>query len=225
MMSALSIEKVRKEYFVPGGRRRVVLDIDELRLSEGEQAACSGASGSGKTTLLNIASGILKPDSGSVWIGDTEITLLTESRRDRVRGERIGIVYQTFNLLQGFTARENVEIAMRFGAGVDPVRARALLDRVGLSDRTDDIPSSLSVGQQQRVAVARALANRPTLVLADEPTGSLDPDRSAEALTLLMEICREYSAALLVVSHDPTVLASFERRIDLHEINRGGDAE
>jgi putative ABC transport system ATP-binding protein len=131
----------------------------------------------------------------------------------------MGYVFQTFNLLHGYSALENVELGMMFGPGVDTRYARELLDRVGLSHRLNYLPRQLSVGQQQRVAVARALANRPKLVLADEPTGNLDRRHATESLALMRAVCKEHDAALLLVSHDPHVLAQFERGEDLSVIN------
>jgi putative ABC transport system ATP-binding protein len=133
-------------------------------------------------------------------------------------------VFQTFNLLEAYSALENVLLAMHFGGKVDEPLARQLLERVGLADRLEHRPSQLSVGQRQRVAVARALANRPSLVLADEPTGNLDPGNAGEALALIREVCDESGAALLLVSHDDSILAGFERREDLEKINGIGSA-
>jgi putative ABC transport system ATP-binding protein len=155
-----------------------------------------------------------------VWIAGTEITRLSETDRDRLRANSIGYVFQTFNLLQGYSALENVMLGMMFGRGADARAARAMLERVGLGDRLHHKPRQLSVGQQQRVAVARALANHPRLVLADEPTGNLDPRHGHQALTLIREVCREQDAALLLVSHDPGVLAQFDRVDELAHINR-----
>jgi putative ABC transport system ATP-binding protein len=132
----------------------------------------------------------------------------------------MGYIFQTFNLLQGHTALENVELGMAFGHGVDRAQAVALLQRVGLGDKLGHYPRQLSTGQQQRVAVARALANRPKLVLADEPTGNLDRRNAREALQLIREVCRESGAALLLVSHDERVLAQFEQMQDFMMINR-----
>jgi putative ABC transport system ATP-binding protein len=148
----------------------------------------------------------------------------SESARDRLRASAIGYVFQNFNLLHGYTALENVMLGMLFGPGVDRQRAAHLLERVGLSHRLGYRPSQLSIGQQQRVAVARALANRPKLVLADEPTGNLDQRHAGEALDLIRAVCRENNAALLLVSHDPAVLASFERVEDLSTLNRAAGA-
>src|SRR5690606_31877740 len=132
-----------------------------------------GTSGSGKTTFLNLIAGILRADSGRVLVDGEEMTGRSESARDALRARTLGYVFQTFNLLQGYTAVENVLLGMLFGKGADRAYAEHLLERVGLADRMAYRPSQLSVGQQQRVAVARALANRPKLVLADEPTGNL----------------------------------------------------
>jgi ABC-type lipoprotein export system ATPase subunit len=148
------------------------------------------------------------------------MTGVSESARDRLRADRMGYVFQTFNLLHGYSALENVELGMMFGPGVDARYARELLERVGLGHRLTYRPRQLSVGQQQRVAVARALANRPKLVLADEPTGNLDRRHALEALDLMREVCREHGAALLLVSHDPEILAHFERTDDLSLLNR-----
>jgi ABC-type lipoprotein export system ATPase subunit len=219
-MDALAVEGLRKTYVGPDGERVPILDIAELRLAAGGELALKGRSGSGKTTLLNVIAGILKADAGRVTIAGEEITALPEAGRDRVRAERIGYVFQTFHLLPGLTALENVLLPTMLRGAPDRVRARALLERVGLKDRLDYRPPHLSVGQQQRVAVARALANRPALVLADEPTGNLDVQHADEALALLREVARENGAALLVVSHDARILDRFERVLDLRELNR-----
>lgn len=216
----LRVESLTKTYRSPDGEITPVLDVPSLELRAGEQVALRGSSGSGKTTLLHIIAGILTPDSGRVLIDGMDITALGEAGRDALRAERMGYVFQTFNLLQGYSALENVLLGMMFGRGADTSAARALLTRVGLGARLDYLPRQLSVGQQQRVAVARALAGRPRLVLADEPTGNLDPRHGAEALTLIREVCREQGAALLLVSHDPAVLAQFDRVDDLATLNR-----
>ena len=216
----LRVEALRKAYRSPDGEMTPVLDIPALELRAGEQVALRGASGSGKTTLLHIIAGILTPDSGRVLIDRADITSMGEARRDALRAERIGYVFQTFNLLQGYSALENVLLGMMFGRGADAKAAAVLLERVGLGNRLSYRPRQLSVGQQQRVAVARALANHPRLVLADEPTGNLDPRHGAEALTLIRDVCREQGAALLLVSHDPAVLSQFDRVDDLAVLNR-----
>lgn len=219
-MQILEIANLRKSYVSPDGERGDVVDVPGFSLREGEQLAMEGASGSGKTTLLHLIAGILKPDSGRIVIAGEDMTALNESERDGLRARTIGYVFQTFNLLQGYTALENVMLGQMFGRGADEQRARDLLARVGLKDRLNYRPRQLSVGQQQRVAVARALANEPKLVLADEPTGNLDHLQAQEALSLIRQVCLENGAALLLVSHDQEVLSQFDRVVRLAEINR-----
>jgi putative ABC transport system ATP-binding protein len=155
-----------------------------------------------------------------VLVDAAEMTALGEAGRDRLRAEKLGYIFQTFNLLQGYTVLENVVLGMSFGPrGADKAHAKEVLERMGLGHRLDHFPRQLSTGQQQRVAVARALANRPKLVLADEPTGNLDRKHSGEALSLIREVCRENGAALLLVSHDELVLGQFEKRQDFRDIN------
>jgi ABC-type lipoprotein export system ATPase subunit len=218
------VEGLIKSYPSPDGERQVVIDVPRFSLAAGELVALRGSSGSGKTTFLNLVAGILTADSGRIAIDGVDLESLDEAGRDRVRAERLGYVFQTFNLLQGYTALENVELGMAFGRGIDAARARKLLERVGLGDRMDYRPRQLSVGQQQRVALARALANEPVLVLADEPTGNLDVKRAHEAIDLLLEVCRENRAALLLVSHDTNVLARFADVRDLADINRAASS-
>ncbi|MCC7376122.1 MAG: ABC transporter ATP-binding protein [Verrucomicrobiales bacterium] len=219
-MALLEIRDLRKSYVSPEGTTATVVDVAQFDLQAGEQVALSGESGSGKTTFLNLIAGILAPDSGVIRLDGVEISALSEAARDRLRATRIGYIFQTFNLLQGYTCLENVLLGMSFGPGPDRGFAEALLRRVGLGDRLRHYPRQLSTGQQQRVAVARALANRPKLVLADEPTGNLDHRAAGESLTLIREACRENGAALLLVSHDREVLAAFEKREDLAKLNR-----
>lgn len=221
-VSLLEIDGLRKAYRAPDGAEHVVLDVPRFTLAERAQVALRGKSGTGKTTLLNVIAGILSPDAGTVRVAGKDMTALSESARDAHRAKSLGYVFQTFNLLQGYTAEENVLLGMAFGPGSDRAFARDLLDQLGLGNRAGYRPAQLSVGQQQRVALARALANRPKLVLADEPTGNLDPEMAKEALGLLRGLCTEHGAALLLVSHDTDVLASFETSLDLAEINRAG---
>jgi putative ABC transport system ATP-binding protein len=216
----LAVTDLRKSYPTPEGGRVDIVRVPSFALAAGEQVALRGESGSGKTTFLNLIAGILAADAGRVVIDGVDLTALSEPQRDRLRAGKIGYIFQTFNLLQGFTVLENVVLGMSFGPrGADRAQARAMLERVGLGHRLDHFPRQLSTGQQQRVAVARALANRPKLVLADEPTGNLDRRHGREALALIREVCREQEAALLLVSHDEEVLAQFELRRDFALIN------
>lgn len=219
-MPLLEISQLQKSFVTPDGAAQRVIDIPAFTLDERAQVALSGESGSGKTTFLHLIAGILKPDSGSIHLAGRAMSALPESERDRLRATSIGYIFQTFNLLQGYTCLENVLLGMSFGPGADREFAIALLKRVGLESRLKHFPRQLSTGQQQRVAVARALANRPKLVLADEPTGNLDAANARDALALIRDGCRENGAALLLVSHDREVLAKFERVADLRALNR-----
>jgi putative ABC transport system ATP-binding protein len=187
-----------------------------------------GRSGSGKTTLLNLIAGVSAPTDGTIVIHGTEITALPEARRDRFRAERIGYVFQSFNLLPAFSALENVVLAMMFARAIprreQRPRARAILTRLGLGARLGHKPGQLSRGEQQRVAIARALANDPPLILADEPCASLDAATAREVLAVLLAVCREAAKTLLVVSHDEAVLAAGDRLLDMTTINARAEA-
>jgi len=221
-MPLLEISQLTKSFLAPDGTTHPVIDVPEFSLPEKAQVALSGESGLGKTTFLHLIAGILKPDAGSIRLAGQEVSKLSEPQRDRLRAFTLGYIFQTFNLLPAFTCLENVLLGMSFGPGVDRKFAESLLHRVGLGDRLKHYPRQLSTGQQQRVAVARALANRPKLVLADEPTGNLDHANARESLKLIREACTENSAALLLVSHDREVLVQFESVIELAKINRAG---
>jgi putative ABC transport system ATP-binding protein len=217
---ALTIRDLVKSYPAPAGGRVEVLRIPSLELGAGRQAALRGESGLGKTTLLHLIAGILEPDSGAIIVGGAPLTGLAEAQRDRLRAQRLGYIFQTFNLLQGLTALENVVLGLAFGKGADAKAGMAALERVGLADRAQYFPRQLSTGQQQRVAVARALANRPCLILADEPTGNLDAVHGRKVIDLLRASAADLGSALLVASHDPQVLGGFEDVIDLAGINQ-----
>lgn len=217
----LHVAGVKKSYEEPGGKRLQILDVDSYQLDEGEQAVLIGRSGGGKTTLLHVIAGIAQADEGKIEIDGLDIMRLFEAGRDRFRAEKIGYVFQTFNLLRGFTALENVLLGMTFAKGKkDTGRARKLLDRVGLSHRLHHRPSALSVGEQQRVAVARALANKPRLLLADEPTANVDPSNQQQVIDLIRGTCDEENVALLMVTHAMEVADQFGRVDRLEEINR-----
>ncbi len=219
-MSLLTLSSLKKSFVSPDGARKLIVDVPEFSLAAGQQLALRGESGSGKTTFLHLIAGILAADAGSIHIDGRNMAALGEPARDRLRAESIGYIFQTFNLLQGYSCLENVLLGMAFGPGADRARATALLARVGLSTRLGHYPRQLSTGQQQRVAVARALANHPKLVLADEPTGNLDRKHGRESLALIRETCRENGTALLLVSHDPYVLGEFETLRDFADLNR-----
>ena len=218
---SLLLENVRRSYTEPNGNLLPVLGIQRYELAQGEQASLVGASGGGKTTLLNVISGILKADSGRVVIAGTDITPMPEVTRDRFRASKIGFVFQTFNLLPAFTAVENVLLGMSFsGRGSDRRFAVSLLERVGLGDRMNHVPARLSVGEQQRVSVARSLANRPALLLADEPTANVDPANQDLILNLIRSTCEENKVTLLMVTHAMEVANSFSRVDRLSDFNQ-----
>lgn len=218
---AVEIQQLVKRYVGPDGSVVPVIDIESLTLGDGEQVAFIGTSGSGKTTLLNMIAGILTADSGRILFAGHDVTQLSEAQRDVFRGRHIGYIFQTHHLLPGFTALENVLLGMSFtGRAADRQWAIHLLNEVGLGERLHYRPGKLSVGQQQRVAVARALANRPMLVLADEPTGALDEKNAAQVLELIRKLCSEVNASLLLVTHDMNIARQFPRVLILSEINR-----
>ena len=217
----LLLENVKKSYVEANGSRLEILDIPHFEVANGEQMVLIGRSGCGKSTLLQVVSGISRADTGSVKINGLDITRLTEAGRDRFRAEHLGYVFQTFNLLPGFTALENVLLGMTFASGrYDRSRAKQLLERVGLSHRSSHKPTELSVGEQQRVAVARALANRPKLLLADEPTANVDPGHQQQIVDLIRSTCDEEQVSLLMVTHAMEVANQFERVDRLEDVNQ-----
>ena len=223
---ALRIRNLRKHYRDPEGGRFLAVDLPSLDVRAGESLAMRGESGSGKTTLLNVIAGILPADEGTIEIAGEVMSNRSEGARDRLRARHIGYLFQTFNLLGGLSALENVELGMTFrprGAQAPRDAAREALERVGLGDRLRHRPYQLSVGQQQRVAIARALAGRPTLVLADEPTSNLDRPRAEQCMDLLVEFTRECGAALLVVTHDEWLLERFPRCETLAPVAAAGN--
>jgi ABC-type lipoprotein export system ATPase subunit len=203
-----------------GADRFTALDIPRWSVGTNEQVAISGPSGSGKSTLLHVLAGLLPPQSGTVTICDTNLASLSESQMDHFRAGHIGYIFQDFNLLQGYSAIENVLLGMTFSrVKHDRHVAAALLDRVGLSHRVKHRPGQLSIGERQRVAIARALAGKPQLILADEPTGSLDPVHAGEVVKMLKEACAENGCALIVVSHDPSIVGAFARSVPFMQLN------
>ena len=206
------------------GSDRVVFELDSLEAPMGMKMALTGPSGCGKSTLLNLVSGLKRPDSGEVFVVGEPVHRLSGSKADAFRGQRLGFIHQNFHLLSPFTALENVLIGMQFGRKISRSertdRAEALLKRVGLSQKAQVRVSNLSVGERQRVAVARAVANRPSLLLADEPTGSLDPETSEEVFQLILEICEDEGCALLFVTHDHQLADRLPDRFDCQGLVR-----
>ncbi len=217
----LRLQNLKKSFLEASGNTLRILDIPEFHVAPGEQLAMIGQSGCGKSTLLHVISGISRPDSGQVIVDGIDVTRLPEAGCDRYRADKIGYVFQTFNLLPGFTAVENVMLGMTFSRGrANRTRALSLLERVGLQHRVEHKPAALSVGEQQRVAVARALANRPRLLLADEPTANIDRRNQQQVVDLIRETSREEEVTLMVVTHSMEVAEQFERIDKLEEINQ-----
>jgi putative ABC transport system ATP-binding protein len=209
--------------------QRPLLEIEHLELAAGETLFLRGPSGSGKSTLLNLVGGVLTPQRGSIRVLGHALEMLSAARRDRLRADHVGFIFQQFNLLPYFDAIDNVALACRFSrrrserAGGDcRGQACALLQRLQLDPATlaGRPAAELSVGQQQRVAAARALIGAPELVIADEPTSALDADTRDGFLALLFDECRRANAALLFVSHDRALEARFDRSVDLDQLNR-----
>ena len=198
-----------------------VLDIPQWRVEEADQVAIFGPSGSGKSTFLHALAGLLVPSSGRLTVCRHSLERMSEAQRDHFRAQYIGYIYQNFNLMQGFTALENVLVGMTFSQRKsDPKEAERLLGEVGLSHRLKYHPSQMSSGEQQRVAVARALANRPKVLLADEPTASLHPVNKEDVLRLLLDICKRYGCTLVVVTHEREVISLFKKTVTFLEFNR-----
>ena len=218
----IEVNGLKVEFEGPDGKRVRVLDVPTLNVAEGAQVCLVGGSGTGKTTLLHVLAGIVPASEGSVKVDGQEVTAMNEAERDRFRAAKVGYVFQSFNLLQHLTALENVALAGTFN-GRDRSKSRsdaiALLERLGLGHRLGAQPGTLSVGEQQRVGIARALLNEPKIVLADEPTANLDDVGAAKALDLLMEVVAERGATLVVVTHDQRVRERFEEVVDLASVN------
>jgi putative ABC transport system ATP-binding protein len=217
---ALSIQGLRFQYPAQDEEAPWRLSVPLLVLERGEQVLLAAGSGRGKSTLLSLIAGIMDPHAGSVRVAGVDVHALLGHKRDLFRGRHIGMIFQTFNLLTGFSALENVMAALMFSeqpAAGHREKASAALGSLGIT-RQNALVERMSVGQQQRVAVARAVVCDPVLVLADEPTASLDPENSANAMGLIQDACRAKGAALLCVSHDPGMAARFERREELEKI-------
>jgi len=201
-----------------GGRPLTILHPLDLDVPAGGSLAIVGPSGSGKSTLLGLIAGLDAASTGTITIAGTEITRLDEDALARLRGEKIGFVFQFFHLVPSLTAKENIQVPMEIAGRRDAAdRAQALLDEVGLHDRGHHYPSQLSGGEQQRIAIARAMANDPPLILADEPTGNLDSENGRHVLDLLRQVRRTRGVTLVMVTHDTSVAAIADERLVLRD--------
>lgn len=210
----LNLSSVSKSYSIPSGTLSVLRDVD-LKLAQGESLALTGESGSGKSTLLHLIAGLDDPDAGTIALDGTIISRLGESDRARVRRDRLGLVFQQFNLIPSLRTADNLAFQARIANRFDPVWQRELTERLGLADTLDRYPEQLSGGQQQRVAIGRALASRPALLLADEPTGNLDETTADEVVTLMTGLVRHTGCALLMVTHSTHLASLLDRRVHL----------
>jgi putative ABC transport system ATP-binding protein len=207
-----------------GGRTVIILDRIDLSIPAKQFLAVVGPSGSGKSTLLGLIAGLDRPTSGSIRIDGISLSELSEDDLARLRREKVGMIFQSFHLIPTLTALENVQVPLELRGETRPDReAGRLLDAVGLGDRKDHYPVQLSGGEQQRVAVARAYSARPTLLLADEPTGNLDSANGARVIDLLLQLHRDQGSTLILVTHDPSLAARAERIISLRDGRIVGD--
>ena len=212
----IQLQDITKIYNI-GKSELTVLRGVSLNINRGELVAIMGPSGSGKTTLLNLIGCLDKPTSGSYYLEGREVSRLGSGELAKVRGQKIGFIFQTFNLLSRLTALANVELGMAYAGGVDHKRALEALASVGLSERANHRPIELSGGEQQRVAIARALVKTPSLFLADEPTGQLDSHSGQEVMSILTSLHAEQGITLVVVTHDTSVAHYCQRIIHLKD--------
>jgi putative ABC transport system ATP-binding protein len=213
----LVARNLTKEYQIAGRSLTVLRDVS-FTIPQGTFVAVVGASGSGKTTLLGLLAGLDTPSRGTVSLDGAEFGPMNEDQRARLRGEKVGFVFQTFQLIPTLTALENVQVPLELrGDAGAPARARELLARVGLGDRLDHFPTALSGGEQQRVAIARAFANAPRILFADEPTGNLDSDTGQRIVELLEALNRESGVTVVLVTHDAALAARAHRIIRLSD--------
>jgi len=212
----IELKEIVKVYLM-GKRELEVLRGVNLNIEKGEMVAIMGPSGSGKTTLLNVIGCLDKPTSGVYYFEDKEVSRLNSTELAKVRGQKIGFVFQTFNLLPRLSALANVELGLRYAGEYDRRRVMAALDRVGLANRAHHRPTELSGGEQQRVAIARALVKNPPLVLADEPTGNLDSRTSEEIISVLVDLHRESNLTLVMVTHEGDIAKRCQRIIHIRD--------
>ena len=220
------------------GRRKVVVAVQELQMiyrvgkvevpalrgvdftvKEGEFVAVMGPSGCGKSTLLHLLGGLLKPTSGRIFIEGVDISSVSDVKRTEMRRQKMGFVFQSYNLLTTLTAKDNIELAKRIhGDGhYEEGSAREILQLLGLEDKMDHTPTELSGGEQQRIAIARAVINRPSILLADEPTGSLDSDNSRMVLDMLQGLNVMYGQTIIIITHDPEAASTANRIIEMRD--------
>jgi putative ABC transport system ATP-binding protein len=212
----IQLEKIVKSY--PMGKRELkVLQGIDLKVDKGEMVAIMGPSGSGKSTLLNMIGLLDRPTSGSYLMDGKEVSKLSSGEQAKVRGQKIGFIFQSFNLMPFLSALSNVELGQKYAGKTDLLAAKEALKKVGLSDRLKHRPNELSGGEQQRVSVARALAKNPPIILADEPTGNLDSKSSKEIMAILTNLHTEQNITLVMITHDPDIAHYCQRVIHVQD--------
>jgi putative ABC transport system ATP-binding protein len=212
----IELKNIIKSY--PMGKRELrVLQGVDLNIDRGEMVAIMGPSGSGKSTLLNMIGLLDRPTSGSYILDGKEVSKLSGGEQAKVRGQKIGFIFQSFNLLPYLSALDNVELGQKYAGKIDPPAAKEALDKVGLSDRIKHRPNEMSGGEQQRVAVARALAKNPPIILADEPTGNLDSKSSKEIMNILSSLHTEQNITLVMITHDPNIASYCQRIVHIQD--------
>jgi len=212
----IHLEKITKTYQM-GSRELTVLHDITFRIEPGEMVAIMGPSGSGKSTTLNVLGCLDQPTSGQYYLDGNDVSKLSRRELATVRAEKIGFIFQSYNLLPRMSALENVKLGLKYAGIFDSSMAREALARVGLADRAGHKPPELSGGEQQRVAIARALSKRPQVILADEPTGNLDSHSSAEIMEMLVALHREQGNTLIMITHEPDMATYCERIIHLKD--------
>lgn len=212
----IQLQNITKVY--PMGKRELtVLREVNLHIGQGEMVAIMGPSGSGKSTVLNLIGCLDKPTSGSYYLEGREVSRLSSGELAQIRGQKVGFVFQTFNLLPRLSALANVELGLRYAGGSNRKRAMEALTKVGLADRAKHRPTELSGGEQQRVAIARALAKSPPIILADEPTGNLDSRSGEEVISILTSLHAEQGITLVMITHDDNIAHHCQRIVHLKD--------
>lgn len=226
-MSIIKLQNIKFRY---DSQEKLVLDIKSFSINKGEKVFLYGPSGCGKTTFLEVIAGVLVPQSGDFTFLNRDIIKMNSSQRDQMRAANIGYIFQSFNLIPYLTVKENIVLPLylsperrkKVSQKSESEEIHRICEQLGISDLISRPVTELSVGQQQRVAVARALLGKPELILADEPTSALDQDHREKFIGLLFEVCKKEETTVLFVSHDRSLMGLFDRAISLKEINEGG---
>ncbi|NOU73024.1 ATP-binding cassette domain-containing protein [Paenibacillus sp. LMG 31458] len=216
----IEIKGISKSFTIHG-KSLPILSVSKWQVQQGDRLALLGPSGSGKSTLLHLLSGVMQPDQGEIWVNGLPLHTYSESKRDRYRAEHVGYIFQDFHLISSLTAKQNVELIVPqdWTKKMTKDQVDYWFERVGLKDRQHHLPSELSRGQQQRAAIIRAIIAKPQLILADEPTGSLDWETAGDIMSLLLDICEAEKMTLLTVTHDLHLADMYPARVHIQDIN------